>query len=109
METPEQPPRNPIYPWLRVILWILPAGFIVISAMSLAAAAYMLHTNSALNMVAWLVLNVLFVIATGWCEYQLTPPNRRGALGVGYALTLYFLCQVMLAPFLLVLCALIGQ
>ena len=107
METPDQRPRNPIYPWLRVMLWILPAGFLVISAMGMAVAANILHMNSALSRVVWLVLNALFVIGTGWCDYQLASPNRREAFGVGYVLTLYCLCQIFLAPFLLVLLALI--
>ncbi len=89
------------------MLWILPAGFLVITAVGMAAAAHMLHTNATLDMVVWLFINALFVIGTGWCEHQLAPPSRRESFGVGYTITLYFICQVFLTPFLLVLLALI--
>jgi hypothetical protein len=94
--------KNSIYPWLRLMLWILPAGFTVLSAMAIGTAGDFLHVTSfRLSMFVWILINVLFIIGTGWCDYQLSLPDRKQRSGVVHATALFFLCQVFVAPLIL--------
>lgn len=102
MQTPEQPSRNPIYPWLRMLLWILPAGFPILSAMGFR---FFLHHSvwapSGPFFGIWILLNLLFVIGTGWCDYRLSPRARTHPDSAVKAIVVFFLCQLFLIPFLL--------
>ena len=102
MENTDTLPRNSLYPYLRVMLLILPTGFFVISGVGAAAAGSLLHASPAIQVPVWILINVLFVIGTGWCDYQLSPPSLKKSHGVVYANVLFFLCQIILIPFLLV-------
>jgi len=101
METPEQPPRNPIYPWLRVLLWILPAGFPIISAMVIGLLHQSVWAPSGPFFGIWIILTILFVIGTGWCDYRLSPRARTHTDSAVKAVVVFFLCQLFLVPFLL--------
>ena len=57
--------------------------------------------NDALVTAACVVVNVLFLIGSGWCDYQLSPPARKKSMGAGMAVALFFFSQLLLAPFLL--------
>ena len=103
MENPEPLPRNPIYPWLRVMLWILPAGFMIIGSALIGAVVSSIFRNDVVATTACVVGNVLFLIGTGWCDYQLSPPDRKKSTGVGSAVTLFFFSQILLAPFIVIL------
>ena len=94
-------PRNPIYPWLRVMLWILPTGFLVISVGGLFALSNNINIGEATVIVASILLNALFLIGTGWCDYQLSPSERKNYRSVGMAICLFFLSQIFLVPILL--------
>ena len=101
MENPEPLPRNPIHPWLRVLLWILPAGFLVMSVGGLSALSNNVPISEAAVISASALLNVLFLIGAGWCDYKLSPPGRKNRRSVGMAISLFFLSQLFLVPMLL--------
>ncbi|MEO5711946.1 MAG: hypothetical protein ABIT37_00510 [Luteolibacter sp.] len=101
METPEQPPRNAIYPWLRVLLWILPAGFLFMSVGGLFALSNNIPISEGSTISASILLNVLFLIGAGWCDYKLSPPGRKNYRSAGMAICLFFLSQIFLVPILL--------
>jgi hypothetical protein len=98
METPEPLSRNPIYPWLRVMLWILPTGFLIVSVAGLFAIANNIRVSEGTIISASILLNVLFLIGTGWCDFKLSPPERKNTQSVGMAIFLFCLCQVFLVP-----------
>ncbi|MEO7099620.1 MAG: hypothetical protein ABI162_09690 [Luteolibacter sp.] len=101
METPEPLPRNPIYQWLRVMLWILPTGFLVISVGGLSALSNNFPISEGMVIAASVLLNVLFVIGAGWCDYKLSPPERKNRPSVGVAIFLFFLSQLFIVPILI--------
>lgn len=93
--------RNPTHPWLRVILWILPAGFVVFGSALVSLLVGSFSRSEGAMMTVCVVVNILFLIGAGWCDYHLSAPVRKKSIGVGSAVVIFFFSQILLAPFIL--------
>lgn len=71
MNPPELPNRNPLYPWLRVLLWLVPAGFVLIAGVGISLLARPLRIPEPAMIGLWIVVSLLFTGAAGWCDHRL--------------------------------------
>lgn len=93
--------RNPLYPWLRVILWMIPSGFVLLSSAGIFSLGNMRVFNNYLAVILWVLLNIAFVIGVGWCDYQLSSPERKRTRKIGLAILLFFIIQIFIIPLLI--------
>lgn len=102
-QDPNQNPfgRNPLYPWLRVMLWIIPTGFTVLTAAFVASFGRSVTFSNSSTIEICALLDVAFVIGAGWCDFQLSSPKRKANQTVGIAILLFFLGQIFIIPILL--------
>ncbi len=83
------------------MLWMLPTGFLVICVGGLFALSNNIFIGGNTVIAASVVLNALFVIGSGWCDYKLSPPERKTYRSAGMAICLFFLSQIFLVPIVL--------
>ena len=96
-----KPPINRAQATIRVILWLLPAGFVVLSAEGCNWSKYGGTLASSWGFVAWLILNVSFALGAGWFNAKLSTKARGEADGVAYRTVMFFFLQLFLTPVLL--------
>lgn len=85
---------------VRVTLWLLPTGFAFFSAW----AGNWLFEHSyvpQLGVSAWMFVNTIFVVGTGWFNALLSPHARAEPNGASKRIILFFVIQVFLIPVLL--------
>jgi len=103
METPDQPRRNPMYPWLRVLLWMLPAGFVAVSVFGVSVLVPKFSVDERLLSCVWVALNLAFVVGVGWCDYTLASDSVSKSYRPWTYILSFSLGQIILAPSLLAL------
>ncbi|MEO5914741.1 MAG: hypothetical protein ABIS50_10940 [Luteolibacter sp.] len=102
-----KPPVNRAVAWFRVILWILPAGFAVLSAWGVVW--YQGHLiPHRLGVLSWVVVNVIFVLGTGWYHALLSISARSEPRGIFARTILFFFIQLFLIPLLASLALFLG-
>ena len=97
-----KPPPNPIHAWMRVIMWLLPTGFAWGSGVGLNWLIRTPHMRSDLGPLLWLVLNVLFLIGSGWYRGALLDQEGDVDWRFGWIAT-FFGVQLLLIPLLSVI------
>lgn len=95
------PPNNPSKTLFRIILWLLPTGFAVLSAIGsrYLPGGVILDDRSSLTL--WLILNILFTAGAGWFNAHLSnrvKPEQDGAL---FRTFVFVIAQMFLVPLLL--------
>lgn len=86
--------------WFWVMLWILPSGFFVASAIGLG----WVHGNffrHDLVVVLWFLLNLAFLIGTGWFQSILANQGRIRPHTVIRSIGAFMVYQLFLIPILL--------
>ena len=100
-EAHSKPPINRAQATVRVILWLLPAGFAVLSAEGCNWLKYRGILASSWGFGVWLLLNVAFALGAGWFNAMLSTKARGEADGVAYRTVMFFFLQLFLIPVLL--------
>jgi len=96
---PGPPPVNRAQGCFGAVLWLVPTGFAVVSAIGLGS---WIRTSVA-ALPVWGILNVLFIIATGYFAATLSRkvrkarPERREAV-IGSWIVMFFLLQLIIVP-----------
>ena len=103
LETHFKPPINRAQATVRVILWLLPAGFVVLSAEGCDWLKYRGILASSWGFGVWLILNVAFALGAGWFNAMLSTKARAEADGVAYRTVMFFFLQLFLIPLLLLI------
>ena len=95
------PPVNRAQVTVRLLLWLLPFGFVMLSA-----AGIVLLTSLAIVLshwgpiIFWLILNVAFVAGAGWF-YGMLSCSARGESDVLYRAVQFWFFQMFLIPLFL--------
>ncbi len=85
----------------RVILWLLPAGFVVLSAVGLILlVSHGILPSRWGTVIFWLILNLAFVAGAGWF-YGMLSCSARGESDVLYRAVQFWFFQMFLVPLLL--------
>ncbi len=95
----QQPPQvNRAQAWFRVMLWLMPTGFLVASAVGLGWVHEKLLPSDSIVAV-WCLLNLALLIGAGWFTAILSTrsPNER----VVHGMFTFVMCQLFLVPALL--------
>ena len=105
MKNPEdsslmEAPKNRAQAWFRVVLWILPSGFVVASAVGLGWIHENLFRND-LVVGLWFLLNLAFLIGAGWVQSVLANRLRTEANAVIRGVGAFVVYQLFLIPLLL--------
>jgi hypothetical protein len=96
-------PINVAQATVRFVLWLLPAGFVPLSAagLGLLASRGFLPSNWGMP-ISWLILNIAFVAGAGWF-YGILSTSARGESDVLYRAVQFWFFQMFLVPLFLVL------
>ncbi len=94
-------PINRAQATIRLVLWLLPAGFVTLSAagFSLLTTRGFLPSNWG-SRISWLILNIAFVGGAGWF-YGMLSASARGETDVLYRAVQFWFFQMFLIPLLL--------
>ena len=90
--------KNATLTAFRVLLWLLPTGFALMSAYGYAVWSRHLPFGSGLSWSIWLTLNGVFILATGWYNALLSANASGIRYGLRNRVILFFLIQ----PFIIV-------
>ncbi|MES2921722.1 MAG: hypothetical protein V4819_09250 [Verrucomicrobiota bacterium] len=94
-------PANHAVTCFRVILWLLPSAFALMSAYGFACGlqAWSRHLpfGSGIAWTIWLILNFAFVLGTGWYNALLSVNSREWWHGVRNRVILF----VVIQPFII--------
>jgi hypothetical protein len=95
-EKPEEAlPINPIYSWLRVILWLVPFSFLIPSTAVFIAGRY-LGLNDTISILLASSSFALFLTGAGWCDFKLADKGWKNSFNLPGSVGFYILCQVIL-------------
>lgn len=100
-ESSIKPPVNRAQATVRLLLWLLPVGFVILSA-----AGFILLTSLAIlpsqwgTAIFWLILNIAFVVGAGWF-YGMLSCTARGESDVLYRAVQFWFFQMFLIPLFL--------
>ncbi len=95
--------RNPLYPWFRVILWLLPSVFLVSSILVFAWLATKFRISYQIGFPILLVGNVAFVIYAGWCDYKLAENWVKTTYFEITSVLMFCFLQILITPLLLIM------
>jgi len=100
----QRPPRNRAQAWFLVLLWFVPTGFALASAVGLGwINEKVFANNGTIPVVLGFSLNIAFVIGTGWFTTQLSTRARTEPGVVASRVFAFFMIQLFLIPILLAL------
>ncbi|RYD47144.1 MAG: hypothetical protein EOP85_06045 [Verrucomicrobiaceae bacterium] len=91
----EQFPANPILPWLRIILWLIPVSFLIPSA-AIGLAGLKLGWNPTITGILALSSTALLLVGAGWCDFKLASQNWKESFNLIGSIAFYVFCQVVL-------------
>lgn len=94
-----EPPINRAKAVVRVILWILPTGFVALSGVALGS----MPQFRQLGFGAWLVPDIIFILGAGWYNAFLSGRARHEHSGMVSKTLIFFFIQLFLIPLLLAL------
>jgi hypothetical protein len=97
--------HNRIYPWLRVMLWLTPAGYLAISGAGfLLLANFVIHnpeSHQTILVSVWVLLALAFFVAAGWCDHKLATDTVSKSYRPWNYILSFVLGQIILAPCIL--------
>src|SRR6476660_3035499 len=102
MENPEsnsseQVPTNRAQSWLRLVMWVLPSGFAICSLFAWWRLDP-LYTLSKWRLGAYLLVNLLFIIASGWFDAVLNHRIEKSAGQMSAWVITFLLYQLFAIP-----------
>lgn len=103
-DSSEPPPPNRAQGCFGVLLWFMPAVFAVATYWGIWAVGFGREGNPAI--VAWIVLNLCFIVMAGWFNammshrIRLLEPGKRDRKIAG-SIVFFFLLQLGLIPVIL--------
>lgn len=67
----EVAPNRRMHIFMRVMLWILPTGYLLMSFVGMSWLMTKFSHANSIVIVLWILSNVVFVVGAGWCDYKL--------------------------------------
>ena len=96
-------PINPLHSWLRVMLWVIPTGFVFSSAaLGVAGQRYLGLDQTIATVVAWSSF-FLCLIGAGWSDFKIAGPGWKGVFSMVGSVVLYVICQMIFVTIILCL------
>lgn len=95
----DAPPVNRTITWLRVMLWLLPTGFAVLSA--IGQNFLIRYGLVPINFGIYFLIVALFTVGTGYYNALLSPRAKTQPGGLLNRTVLFFVIQLFLVPLLL--------
>ncbi|GAA5129890.1 hypothetical protein JIN84_03935 [Luteolibacter yonseiensis] len=98
-QSAEQFPVNPVYSWLRVILWLIPTSFFLFGGI-VAVVGRRLGLDPAIaDLLGYSVIG-LFLVGAGWSDFKLAGAEWKQSFNLVGWIAFYIFCQVILVMIL---------
>lgn len=86
------------------MLWLLPAGFILSStALAVVGRGYLGLGEAATGTLGFSSF-FLCLIGSAWSDFKIAGPGWKAVFSMAGSMALYVVCQLILAPIILMLC-----